>query len=209
MRLCRAVVLLLGALVSGCFHLSQPSPDIRDYRLSYPPPSLAGEPLPVTLRIAPLGVVAMYDRQSVVYANDAYSGGTYYYARWSTNPGAMLTDLLARDFADSHLYAAVQEGPSAVPNDYQLGGEVEEIEERVTASGCSARLRLRALLVRVRAGSAPVLLQSSYAAEQACVCNDGAALAEAMSKAMEQVSVQLQQAAYDAITKEHSRPSVR
>jgi ABC-type uncharacterized transport system auxiliary subunit len=167
---------------------------------------MAGQPLPVTLRITALGVAAMYDRQPIVYANDAYSGGTYYYARWSTSPGAMLTDLLARDFADSHLYAAVQVGPSAVPNDYQLGGQVEEIEERMTASGCIARLRLRALLVRIRAGSTPVLLQSGYAAEQPCVCNDALALAEGLSKAMEQISAQLQQAVYDAIAKDQKRP---
>lgn len=202
MRMRAVTVLLLGALLSGCFHLSQPSPDIRDYRLSYPPPTMSGQALPVTLRIAPLGVAAMYDRQPIVYANDAYSGGTYYYARWSTNPGAMLTDLLARDLADSHLYAAVQQGPSAVPNDYQLGGEVEEIEERMTAGSCTARLRLRALLVRIRAGSTPVVLQTGYAAEQPCVCNDARALAEAMSKAVEQVSAQLQQGVYDAIAKD-------
>ncbi len=205
MRLRGVAALLFGLLVSGCFHLSQPSPDIRDYRVSYPPPPMTGQVLPVTLRIASFGVAAMYDRQPIVYATDAYSGGTYYYARWSTNPGAMLTDLLARDFAESRLYAAVQAGPSAVPNDYQLGGDVEEIEERMTAGACTARLRLRALLFRVRAGGMPVLLQSNYAADEPCVCNDARALAEAMSKAAEQVSAQLQQAVYDAIAKDRVR----
>ena len=206
MRMCPALVLLLlGGLAAGCVHFSQPSPDIREYRLSYQPPAITGQQLPVTLRIASLGVAAMYDRQPIVYGDDAYSGGTYYYGRWSTNPGAMVTDLLTRDFADSHLYLAVQQGPSPVPNDYQLGGEIEEIEERTAVAGCTARLRLRALLVRVRAATSPVVLQASYAAEEPCLCNDVRALAEAMSKAAEQISAQLQRAVYEAIEKDRQR----
>jgi ABC-type uncharacterized transport system auxiliary subunit len=205
MRMRRAALLLLGALVAGCVHFSQPSPDIHEYRLAYAPPTVAGQPLPVTMRIASLGVAAMYDRQPIVYSDDAYSGGTYYYARWSTSPSAMLTDLLARDFVDSHLYAAVQQGPSPVPNDYQLGGEIEEIQEHTASTGCTARLRLRALLVRVRAAATPVILQASYAAEEPCVCNDVRALAEAMSKAAEQISARLQQAVYAAIEKDRKR----
>jgi ABC-type uncharacterized transport system auxiliary subunit len=201
----RVVYLLLGGLLAGCFRLSQPSPDIREYHLSYPPPTIDGQPLPVTLRIASLGVAAMYDRQPIVYGDDAYSSGTYYYARWSTNPSAMLTDLLARDFADSHLYLAVQQGPSPVPNDYQLGGEIEEIQEHTASTGCTARLRLRALLVRVRAAATPVVLQSTYVAEEPCACNDVRALAQALSKAAEQVSAQLQGAVYEAIEKDRKR----
>jgi ABC-type uncharacterized transport system auxiliary subunit len=206
MRMRRAWLVLLGGLVAGCFRLSQPSPDIREYRLDYPPPAITGQPLPVTLRISPLGVAAVYDRQPIVYGDDAYSGGTYYYARWSTNPGPMITDLLARDFVESHLYMAVQQGPAAVLNDYQLGGEIEEIGERAAASGCTARLRLRALLVRVRAGRTPLVSQTSYAAEEPCVCNDPGALARAMSQAMERISSQLQQSVYDTIAKDRSQP---
>lgn len=207
MRMRRAVLLLLTGLVAGCYRFAQPSPDIREYRLSYPPPPITGQQLRVTLGIASLGVAAMYDRQPIVYSDDAYSGGTYYYGRWSTNPSAMLTDLVARDFVDSHLYLAVQQGPSPVPNDYQLGGDVEEIEERATPTGCTARLRLRALLVRVRVAATPVVLQASYAAEEPCVCNDARALAEAMSKAAERVSAQLQQAVYEAIEKDRKGSS--
>ncbi len=204
MRVRGAGLLLLGGLVAGCFRLSQPSPDIREYHLDYPPPAVAGQRVAVTLRIAPLGVAAVYDRQAIVYSDGPYSGGTYYYARWSTNPSAMVTDLLARDFVASKLYSAVQQGPPAVPNDYQLGGAIEEIAERAAATGCTAQLRLRALLVRVRATGTPVLLQTSYAADEPCTCNDPRALAQAMSQAMARVSQQLQQAVYDAIAKDRA-----
>jgi ABC-type uncharacterized transport system auxiliary subunit len=205
MRVPGAWLLLLGGVVAGCFRLSQPSPDIREYRLDYPPPTVGGQGLPVTLRIAPLGVAAMYDRQAIAYSDGPYSGGTYYYARWSTNPSAMITDLLARDFVASHLYTAVQQGPSAVPNDYQVGGEIEEIAERSAPTGCSAQLRLRVLLVRVRAAATPVVSQTSYAAVEPCTCNDPRALAQAMSQAMARVSEQLQQAVYDSIAKDRAR----
>jgi ABC-type uncharacterized transport system auxiliary subunit len=199
-----AAWLLLGGLVAGCFRLSQPSPDIREYHLDYAPPAVAGQRLAVTLRIAPLGVAAVYDRQAIVYSDGPHSGGTYYYARWSTNPSAMVTDLLARDFVASNLYSAVQQGPSAVPNDYQLGGAIEQIAERTAPTGCTAQLRLRALLVRVRASATPVLSQTTYAAEEPCTCNDPGALAQAMSQAMARVSQQLQQTVYDAIAQDRA-----
>ena len=204
MRRHGAWLLLLGGVVAGCFHLSQPSPDIREYHLDYPSPTVAGERVLVTLRIAPLGVAAMYDRQAIAYSDGPYSGGTYYYARWSTNPSAMITDLLARDFVASQLYRAVQQGPPTVPNDYQLGGEIEQIAERTGTAGCTAQLRLRALLVRVRATATPVVSQTVYAAEEPCACNDARALAQAMSQAMARISEQLQQAVYNAIAKDRA-----
>ncbi len=204
MRLRGAWSLVLAAVVAGCFRLSQPSPDIREYHLDYPSPAVAGERLPVTLRIAPLGVAAMYDRQAIAYSDGSYSGGTYYYARWSTNPSSMITDLLARDVVASQLYRAVQQGPPTVPADYQLGGEIEEIAERTGTAGCTARLRLRVLLVRVRAAATPVVSQTVFAAEEPCTCNDVRALAQAMSQALARISTQLQEAVYDGIAKDRA-----
>ena len=187
-------------LLAGCVHLSQPAPQIRDYRLDYAPPVPVGTPVSATLRVAPFGVAAVYDREAIVYRDDLYSTGRYFYHRWSSNPGDMVADLLARDLADSRLYRAVQQGPSPLPSDYQLSGEIEEIEERPATSACTAHLRLRITLARISAGAGvPTVLQSTYSADEPCPCNDARALAEAMSRGLAGISAQLQQQVYDGI----------
>jgi ABC-type uncharacterized transport system auxiliary subunit len=187
-------------LLAGCVHLQQPAPQVHDYRLDYVPPIVHGTPLPVTLRVAPFGIAAVYDREAIVYRSDTYSTGRYVYHRWSSNPADMIADVLARDLAASHLYRDVQQGSSPVPNDYLLSGDVEEIEELPAASGCAAHVRLRIALARRRTGTAArSLLQTVYTADEPCPCNDPRALAEAMSRGLAGMSAQLQQAVYDAI----------
>jgi len=201
----RLLLVAVVVLLAGCVHLSQPAPQVHDYRLDYAPPVPVGTPLPVTLRVAPFGVAAVYDRESIVYRDDTYSTGRYFYHRWSSNPGDMIADLMARDLAASQLYRAVQQGAASLPDDYQLSGQVEEIEERPEGSGCTAHLRLRVLLAVMRAGAvAASVLQTTYTADEPCKCNDARALAEAMSVGVAHISGQLQQEVYDAIVKDRA-----
>ena len=195
-----ALLLALAGALAGCPQLRVPAPTMHDYRLDYAPPQVEGRPLAVVLQIAPLAVAAMYDRDAIVYREGTYSTGTYPDSRWSTNPGSMVTDLLARDFSDSELYRAVQLGPSLLAGDYHVGGEIEEIEEEPNAGGCAAHLRLRMLVARLRRGKGdPVLLQHAYTGEEPCPCNQPRALVAAMSQGLAKISAQLQREAYDAI----------
>lgn len=195
-----ALLLALAGALAGCLQLRVPAPTMHDYRLDYAPPQVEGRPLAVVLQIAPLAVAAMYDRDAIVYREGTYSTGTYPDSRWSTNPGNMVTDLLARDFSDSELYRAVQLGPSLLAGDYHVGGEIEEIEEEPNAGGCAAHVRLRMLVARLRPGKGdPVLLQHAYTGEEPCPCNQPRALVAAMSQGLAKISAQLQRDAYDAI----------
>ncbi|MFQ5667742.1 MAG: ABC-type transport auxiliary lipoprotein family protein [Candidatus Binatia bacterium] len=198
-----ALLLLPLGMLGGCLRLSQPAPAIRDYRLDYTPPAVTGAALPVILSVPPLGVAATYDRTPIVYREGSYATGTYFYERWSANPGNLVADVLARDFAHSGVYRAVQQRPSLVPSDYQLTGEIGAIEERVTDDGCSAHLDLRVLVLRVRNGGAdPVVLQQSYTGDAPCRCNDSGALAAAMSRVLKGISQHLQRDVYAAIAAE-------
>jgi len=197
------VALLPAALVcaAGCVQLRQPSPHVHSYRLAYDPKAPEGTRLPVILRIPALAVAASYDREAIVYGDDAYSTGSYFYDRWSVNPGNLVADLLARDFVASGRYRAVQQMAGAATADYQLDGTIESIEEYHGAGGCTARLQLRMTLVRTRsAASDAVLLQNTYGADEPCPCVDPAALAGAMSTALQRISLQVQEQVYDAIS---------
>ena len=200
------VLFVTVTLIGGCFRLSQPAPQVRSYRLDYRPPAVTDTTLPVILRVATLAVAAIYDRESIAYRRGEYSTAFDFYNRWSANPGSMLADLLARDLGASGAYRAVQRSPSLLRSDYQLSGEVEAIEERITDGACSAHLQVRVLLVRVIPGAGDALaLQQTYSADKPCTCGDTAALAAAMSEALRTISVQLQHGVYDAIRAELSR----
>lgn len=198
LRRAPALVLLLSLL--GCVHLSQPAPQIRDYRLDYPPPQIDGTTLPVVLRVAPLRVAAVYDRDAMVYRRDAYSTATSFYSRWSANPGNMLADLIARDLAASGKFRAIQQPPALLASDFQLSGEVEEFEERRDDDGCAAHVRLRVLLSQpgVAAGD-QVRLRTTYSEDEPCSCADPRALAASMSRAVQRLSARLQQDVYGAV----------
>ncbi len=195
-----ALVLALVGTVSGCVRLHVPAPVIRDYALDYAPPRIGGTPLPVVVRVAPLAVAAIYDREPIVYRDGTYTTGTYFDSRWSANPGSMLADLLARDFSDSGLYRAVERAPSVVSGDYQVGGEIEQIEERANGNGCAASLRLRMLVVRLQQGAGdPILLQRTYEGNEPCPCNQPNELVAAMSRGLATMSAQLQHDVHEAL----------
>jgi len=185
--------MLLAALaMQGCVRLHVAAPEIRDYRLDYSAPKIDGTPVPVVLRIAPLSVAAIYDRQAIVYRDGPYSTGTYFDSRWSASPGSMVSDLLARDFADSALYRDVQEGPSIAAADYLLTGMVEDIEERATDRSCSGHLRLRVAVTRLQPGANSVVLQKSYDADEPTTCGQPTAVARAISQDLAKISAELQ-----------------
>src|SRR5512139_2645136 len=195
-----AVIVALAGALSGCVRFHVPAPVTRNYALEYAPPRIDATPVPVVMRVAPLAVAAIYDREPIVYRDGTYTTGAYFDSRWSANPGSMVADLLARDFSDSGLYRAVERSPSVVAGDYQVGGEIEQIEERTNGAGCEANLRLRMLVVRLHRGTGdPILLQHTYAGNEPCPCNQPSALVAAMSRGMAAISAQLQRDVYEAV----------
>lgn len=201
-------VCALTLLLAGCAALRSP-PDVRTYRLAYPPPEPAGTaPLPVTLRVIPFGIAAAYDQQAFIYRSGPYDTGFDYYNRWIANPASMISDLIARDLAASHAVQAVLQAPSALPADYELNGQVETLEERDDGGACTAHLRLRVILVRVPP-RAPrrVVMQDSFAADEPCPGGSAEAYAEAMSRAVQRISDQVRAAVLSAITTERDTPA--
>lgn len=197
------------ACLAGCVRLTVPTPHVHEYRIDYPPPQIDGPPLPVVLRIAPFRVAAAYAGDAIVYRSGDFETDSYVYHRWATNPGNMIADLLARDFAASGRYRAVQQGPSLLPSDYVLTATIEEIEERSVATGHSAHLRLRVLLFTSRAPSGEPVWQRIYDVDQPCLGMGVSDFVAAMSRAVEGVSAQVQREVYEAIAERSRDPEVR
>lgn len=192
-----------AAVLAGCLKLAQPAPHVQTYALAPAAPAAAGRHLPVTLHVAPFGMAAVYDREAIVYRENAFTTGAYFYHRWSANPGHMIADLLARDLADTGAYEAVQRTPSLAGADYDLTGNVEVLEEAPAARGCVAALQLRVTLLRTRARTGnTVLSQKAYAAQEPCGCADVPTLVEAMSRALATVSAEIGVDVHDAIARD-------
>lgn len=188
-----------GLLLSACFART-PTPIVHHYRLSYDPPHVEATPLPIVLRLAPLRIDSVYASEEIVYREDQFHVEAYRRHRWSADPARMITDLLQRDLAASGAFRAVQQGPSTLPSDYILRGEIEEIEER-SQPECNAHLRLRVLLTRARPrdDSDAVAFQKVYEADEPTRCGHADALVESMSRALSQISVQLLTDVLDAV----------
>lgn len=187
----RLLPLLLAAALAGCSALGDGPPPARTYRLAYPPPAPAGGPALGVIRVGPFATAQVYDRQGFVYRDGPYEVGVDPYNGWIAAPAAMFADLLARDLAAAGLATAVVQTASALPADYELGGQLEAVEE-TDAGGCSAHLRLRALLVRLQdGGPRQVVFEEVFASEQPCTSGDPDSFAEAMSRAAEDVSAAL------------------
>lgn len=188
--LCMAV---LAASLAGCIGVGRSAPRIHHYRMDYHAEPPSGPPLPYVLRVPPMEVAAAYDRAPIVYREGDVAIGSYFYYRWASNPGSMISELLARDLADSGLYSDVQTSVSIVPPDFQLKGTVESIEERIDTASCSARLDLR-ITLSARRGPREERVRFSklYRADEPSRCDDPRSVAAAMSRGLAAISAELQ-----------------
>jgi ABC-type uncharacterized transport system auxiliary subunit len=206
MRRVQPLAVLCAAIaMAGCAAFQSP-PAARTFRLTYEPPEAQSDPrLPVVVRIVPFGIAATYDRQAFIYRSGPYDVGIDHYNRWLGSPAAILSDLVARDLAASHAVSGVLQSPSALPNDYELSGYIETVEERDGGGSCTAHLRVRILLVRAPAyATRYVVLEQGFVADEPCTPGDPAAYAAAMSHAAERISAETRAAVVAAIRTDQS-----
>ena len=191
--------LVVALFLSGCMSFAKAAPETRYYRLDYPSPADAAQALPVILRIAPIRTAEPYSGLDILYRDDDHQVGAYPYHRWATHPGSMVTALVARDFAASQRYRAVDKAPSALQADYELRGDIEKIEEQ-NSGECQVSLEMRMLLRPLSSDNPiPVLFQKKYEAREPCGNGGAANVVAAMSSALEGISSRLQGDVYQAI----------
>jgi ABC-type uncharacterized transport system auxiliary subunit len=195
-----------AAVLSGCVTFTVPAPPTQEYLLDYASPSGGGPPLPAVLRLAHMAIVSTYSRTGIMYRTSDHEIGVYAYHQWVTDPGGMVGDLLARDFADAGQYRAVLNGPSRVRPDYELSGTIEEMEERLDDRGGTAHLQIRVLLRRLSAGHKnAVIFQKTYSADEPTPGDDTSELVAAMSRSLQQISESLRRDVHEAIAADLDR----
>ena len=127
----------------------------------------------------------------------------YNYSRWRVNPGYLVADYLTRDLRDSRLFKAVLSADSPSKARFSLEGGVQEIQELDQGEVWQASLALNITLVDTNENEITkrVLFQKNYQATETMTEKTPAGLAQAMSRALAQLSPQIITEVYQAAKK--------
>lgn len=181
-------VVLTGMLLYGC-SLTHSKQEVQYYALALPSPDSSGPVLTkASLVVRPFAAQAPYDRDRIVYRSSPYEFDFYHYHRWVTKPADMITTLTRRSLQQSGLFTTVYPTPDAQA-DLQLGGVIRQYEEVDQTQSWQAVLSIEVWLSRSRE-PAPFWFRSYTATQQAAKRNP-AAVAEAMSRNLQDILARL------------------
>ena len=187
---------LWSMLLAGC-SITQSKQEVHYYALSLPSANTASATTAQTtassassasLVVRPFTAQQPYSRDRMVYRSSPYQVNFYHYHRWVSKPADMVTTLTRRALQQSNLFSTVYPTPDA-PADMRLGGVVRQCEEIDQPQSWQAVLSIDVWLSRSRNAS-PFWFETYTATQQAAKRNP-AAVAEAMSRNLQEILQQL------------------
>ncbi|MFW6011053.1 MAG: ABC-type transport auxiliary lipoprotein family protein [Desulfosalsimonas sp.] len=186
------ILATVAALLQGCGAFRSPPEEVRLYTLTYPPPqnSETGSQNRAVLKIEPLRAADPYGSDTIVYAKNKYSRGTYVYHKWAAKPAEMIGDLIIRDIRASQIAEAVVTSASRASFTHSLHLNIDDFYEDDSADPWQAVVQITVLLEENRPQNqkARVLMHKTYRSKKALEQNNPLGLAEAMSAALQEVS---------------------
>lgn len=198
--------LVAALIIAGC---GKPPALINKYVLHYSPPVVAQlTPLDAGLQVKLFAVNEAINRTEMVYMENPYRTGAYWYNRWRANPGSLVTDYLTRDLRDSGLFQAVFPYDLSGPARFSLEGGVVEFQENDTPGFWHAALTLNLTLLDTDKDNIAdrVMFQRRYETREPMLTKTPQGLAEAMSRAMQKLSQQIIDDVYRAAKQRLSAP---
>lgn len=186
------LIILSALLVYGCLNLTQqPNKKINYYTLEYDPPETANlKSLPFVIYIERFNVAPLYDSNRIIYSQKKFKRNAYIYHKWIANPGDLVSYYLARDIKRSSLFSTAFSSNSSYSSTHIINGTVDEFFEQDDDKIWKAVLSINITLMSKDEPdiSKSVLMQKRYRAIEPCSRKNPQALAEAMSKAMANIS---------------------
>lgn len=163
------------------------APDIRYYRLAYEevPIARASQPSEVVLSIEGLNGDAAYEDPRIVYRTSPYRLDYYYYHRWTSPPGVLVSDYLRAAYERTGYFRAVVVGfsPEAPVT---LSGRVAAFEEvDVKRREWIARVKLDLFLRSTQTGD--IVWSDTITEEEPVEELNPESLAAAMSRAISRI----------------------
>ena len=200
--------MLSALLVCGCLNLTQqPNKKINYYTLEYDPPETANlKTLPFVIYIERFNVAPLYDSNRIIYCQKKFKRDAYIYHKWMANPGDLVTYYLTRDLRSS-LFSTAFSSNSSCSSTYIINGTVDEFFEQDGNDIWKAVLSINITLMLKNEPdiSKSVLMQKQYSAIEPCSKKNPQALAEAMSKAMANISNRIIKDVYKCLTAQVDR----
>jgi ABC-type uncharacterized transport system auxiliary subunit len=192
--LTRLGLILLIVLLAGCLGGTASPPLVRQYVLEYPPPRMENVPrTEALLKVGRFSVDRLYIGPSMLFRKGPFRRDAYHEQRWRISPGDMVTDFLKRDLRHAGLFRAVLSARDTEETRFVLEGGVEEFLE--VDEGESRKALLVAMVALLDLSSQDVsrrvVFQKTYHCEALFTQEGSTGLAEAMSRAMSQLSMQV------------------
>jgi ABC-type uncharacterized transport system auxiliary subunit len=179
-------VVVWGLTVAAC-SITKPRPEMHHYALTLSVPEVASTGK-VSLVVRPIGARAPYDQERIVYRSSAYAFDLYNYHRWASPPGEQVSSWTRRYLRGSGLFAQVFPNSDAAA-DFILDGIVQQFEEIDRENTWEAAASVDFWLVR--AGERTPMWFRSYSATQQATKRNPEAVAEAMSRNLENILARL------------------
>jgi ABC-type uncharacterized transport system auxiliary subunit len=198
--------LLLALFLVGCVQIRQPYIETFHYTLEYAPPELpALKPLPVVIQVDRFISSPVYDTNRMVYRDRDFARDAYAYHRWRTRPANLVQNFLVRDLTRSSLFQAVF-ADAAINPDYILEGTVDDFLEWNLQDQWLAVVNITvSLSSQEEQGRQRILFQENFSSRQPAARKEPQAIAEAMSRAMAEISGEVIRVVHTAITS-HKTP---
>ncbi len=177
------VTLAVAGLGAGC---ASSAPEIHHYRLDVTPPAEqapSGEK-PV-MGVEQFTADSAYDEDQIVYRQTPYQLNYYYYHRWASTPGLLVTDALRRGYQATGLFGSVLGGELAHA-DVILSGHISALEEvDVSKKKWVGHLVMELHLRDARTGT--LLWSRSFDEREPMTQRSPAGLAQAVSKILTRI----------------------
>jgi cholesterol transport system auxiliary component len=199
------LAVFLVVCLSGC---GKPPMLVNQYLLEYPAPVTGGKAkIPAEIKVDLFSVAQAFNTNAMVYQPQPFQSQTYNYSRWRANPGFLVTDYLIRDLRESGLFLAVFGTDGSGKYRFKLEGGVAEFQEVDAAGGWKASLALTVTLLDTTQEELPrrVIFQKNYRVQEPMPEKTPQGLAQAMSRAMEQVSARIIHDTYEAARQRTAR----
>lgn len=187
----------IGGLVlsfAGCLGFGGPAGKVDYYTLEYVSPKFAEiKAVNSIIKMERFQASPLYNSEKISYRKNNFQTDEYSNQRWETNPAHLIAYFLYRDIKQSGLFKAVFNHDTGFVATHSISGTVDEFFEDDRGKIWEAVLSIDIILM---AENEPdlnkrILFQKRYSTRKECAKKNPGALAEAMSKAMSELSVQI------------------
>ena len=187
-------IILVVIGLTGCISGGAPTQHVRQYILEYPPPSVGKiTETDALLKVERFAVARVYAGPAMLFRQGPFRRDAYHERRWRVAPADMVTDFLQRDLMHAGIFRAVLGARDPEDTRFDLTGWLEEFGEVADGERQKAILAATVTLLDLSVREIPgrVVFQKNYRCEAPFAQQGDADLAEAMSRAMAQFSLQV------------------